>query len=985
MNFRKTTLVLFGTLLMTGIFAEDAATESDVSGWDRTPVLSTENPRVGKNCVRSGAIKGNYPGFTLTFPAKNMEYTDAEVTLYWKADTNAARWLPELRLLDKQSGGFLHWRPTRAFNTGNMGWEKVTVQVGAMAKYKEVDLKNITGLSVVGYQVISPPGEPLFETEFFVDGLEFALEKTLAVTVKAERPYAFRRMSGNVEIPVTVSNAPADAELKVTLTGETKSYPVSGDATVGFKFDTSLKPGSYPCRLELAGASQDFELYIAPREVPHWMPVVMWGHGEIDLVQPLGFTHNFITYVEGARIFEAGASVPPNSEKTYENYARTFDKALINGYHIAGYVCPGRCLFNAKYSQFQRVEQNGQPYSDTHGNCCAMFPEVQKFAYSVGVSYARTYGKFAALDLTMVESETRDGTRLCYHPHDLEAYEKETGRKVPMNVKSKFGLKYTQIPNFPADRVIKDDDPILHYLQWFWQRGDGWNEVFTQTHKGLQTGPHPIPTWYDPAVRVPSTSGSGGSVDYISQWTYTYPDPIKIGKATDELFAMAALNPRGNQQVMKMTQIIWYRSPTAPVRKPGVHDNIPVAEWETREPDAKYITIAPDHLSIAFWSMVSRPVQGIMYHGLWSLDDKWKGNRWSYCYTNSETKVVLKNLIDTVVTPLGPTLKQIPDLPADVAFLQSFTSEMFAGVGEFGWGHGWTNDAYQILRYARLQPKVVYEESLLKGALSGVKVLTAVNCPVITASTAKIMKQFQRQGGIIIGDENLAPAITPDIVLTRYNRTKNSDKDKAVFQQKAAALTQELKGSYAPYAVSSDPDIMVRVRRYKDCDYLFVYNDKRTYGDYVGQFGLVMEKGLPVSGTVSVSKAGTVYDLINHQKIDADSRKGFEVKLGPGEGKVFMISPRPMDKVMLSVPASVARGGEVPVEVSINVTGIVPLQLTVTDPQGGKSEFSGYYGVKDGQMRVILNIAANDAPGEWHVEATELASGKSAAKSFTVK
>ena len=31
----------------------------------------------------------------------------------------------------------------------------------------------------------------------------------------------------------------------------------------------------------------------------------------------------------------------------------------------------------------------------------------------------------------------------------------------------------------------------------------------------------------------------GGDVDVISQWTYSYPDPLRINVATDELFAMA--------------------------------------------------------------------------------------------------------------------------------------------------------------------------------------------------------------------------------------------------------------------------------------------------------------------------------------------------------------------------------------------------------------------------------------------------------------
>ena len=123
-------------------------------------------------------------------------------------------------------------------------------------------------------------------------------------------------------------------------------------------------------------------------------------------------------------------------------------------------------------------------------------------------------------------------------------------------------------------------------------------------------------TFHDPAVRVASVYGSGGG-RYLSQWTYSYPDPIRIAVATDELLAMAAGGPP-RQQVMKMTQIIWYRGQTAPIAKPN---NPPAyqAPWEIDQPDAPFITIAPMQLREALWTKIARPIKGIMYHGWQSL------------------------------------------------------------------------------------------------------------------------------------------------------------------------------------------------------------------------------------------------------------------------------------------------------------------------------------------------------------------------------
>ena len=215
-------------------------------------------------------------------------------------------------------------------------------------------------------------------------------------------------------------------------------------------------------------------------------------------------------------------------------------------------------------------------------------------------------------------------------------------------------MNYSRLADFPATRIIPDDHPLLRFYQWFWKEGDGWNTLHSQVHRGLKSaGRTDLWTFFDPAVRVPSVWGSGGEVDVISQWTYSYPDPIKIGQATDELLAMADGAASG-QKVMKMTQIIWYRSQTAP-ELPS--EEARRAAWEKEIPDARFITIAPDHLREAFWSKISRPIQGIMYHGWGSLVAAEHG---SYRYTNPATRGVLTELVRDVVRPLGPTLVQLP-------------------------------------------------------------------------------------------------------------------------------------------------------------------------------------------------------------------------------------------------------------------------------------------------------------------------------------
>ena len=55
-----------------------------------------------------------------------------------------------------------------------------------------------------------------------------------------------------------------------------------------------------------------------------------------------------------------------------------------------------------------------------------------------------------------------------------------------------------------------------------------------------------------------------------------------------------------------------------------------------------------------------------------------------YRYTNPQTQHELRRLVKEVVEPLGPTLMQVPDRKSDVAYLESFASQMFARRGTYG-------------------------------------------------------------------------------------------------------------------------------------------------------------------------------------------------------------------------------------------------------------------------------------------------------------
>ncbi|HHX39267.1 MAG TPA: hypothetical protein GX715_04820 [Armatimonadetes bacterium] len=827
---------------------------------------------------------------------------------------------------------------------------------------------------------------------------------TLEVTPGAGRT-AFVRMEKGASLSLTVSNDTGktltNGQVQVVFGGNTRRIALPNlapnqEQVVPIPVDTSLRPDSYPITVTATAVSdgreyrteKELTITIVSRPLPDQMPVLMWGGGDIPRLKQIGFTHNLVHLTDYAKVWEAGEPTESMTSGAVAERARMLDEYLVNGLGAAVYIYPGRWVMNNKklQEQFQRVERSGKPRGNK--DVCASFPEIQQYAYNAGASVARTFGHFPALQAALVHSEIRDGTDLCFHAHDQEAYRRETGLEIPAEVQAKSGVRFSSVRGFPARQIVPDDHPILQFYRWFWKDGDGWNSLHTQVHRGLKsTGRKDLWTFFDPAVRVPSLWGSGGQVDYVSQWTYSYPDAIKIGQATDELFAMADGQPE--QQVMKMTQVIWYRSGTAP-KLP--EDESKRAPWEKEKPEARFITISPDHMREAFWSKISRPIRGIMYHGWGSLVET--GEMQGYCYTNPETEKVLGELTRTVVRPLGPTLLNVPDRKSDVAFLESFSSQIFAARGTHGWSNAWEADMHLILQWAQLQPRILYEQTIQRDGLNGYRVLVMPFCDVLPESVVKKVIEFQRRGGIIVADEYLTPALTPDIVVPSYRRTKKADEDKAALQALAAQLRRELDPFYTRYGEASDPDVVVRFRQYGQSDYLFALNDKRTYGDYVGHHGLVMEKGLPHSATITVRRpAGHVYDLVAHRAVPAKASGGtlkIDANFGPGDGRLFLITPAPVNSVRIAPPGQARLGGSVTIRTAVldnrgkPLAAVIPVQVEVVDPQGRPAEPSGYYAAKDGQLSITLDLARNDSPGRWTVRVRELASGKTSTAALTV-
>lgn len=522
-------------------------------------------------------------------------------------------------------------------------------------------------------------------------------------------------------------------------------------------------------------------------------------------------------------------------------------------------------------------------------------------------------------------SEIRDGCHPSFTPEMRAAYRAHSGHDIPAEVfatKDKSGRTpphWTTLKDFPKDRVVDDDHPVLDFYVWSWKKGDGWCDWLTDVAQtaAKATGRN-VFTMYDPSLRTPPLWGSGGDVTFLNHWTYVYPEPYNIGYNISEQHSRAKKTGQG---VLAMIQAISYRSQLAPI---GEHPaNEP--HWTSVVPNATYPTTPPDMVREAMWTVFSRKVDGIGFHGwnaLWDAyaeikNDYFHPTNKGYRCANPLTREVIGEVFNTVGIPLGPLFRAIPERAPKVALVESYASMILGS--RITWDcSGRYVDYGTVGIAANLMPATLTEDEIRDfGIPDSVEALMMVNCDVLTRKCYEKIAAFKARGGRIVADATLCPALKADAPLpelcTAFPPTASdhddgkaspatgAEKREQSVRAAAAALRVAVGPKAAPYADSDKPDILVSARTYATSDYVFAINDRRAYGDYVGPWKRIKEKGLPNRGTVYVKRAaGAVYDLVRHCAVPfavRDGRTFVEVSYETTDGRVFLMTEKPLERM----------------------------------------------------------------------------------------
>ena len=529
-------------------------------------------------------------------------------------------------------------------------------------------------------------------------------------------------------------------------------------------------------------------------------------------------------------------------------------------------------------------------------------------------------------------NEVRFRSHFSFTPEAIAAYRAYSGRDLPPEVRALANDKLRQPPSwqnlkdFPKDRVVPDDYPLLDFYRWCWKTGDGWSGYCTRVADAYRRGlGRDIFSMYSPALRTPAFWGTVGSLDLVRNWEYPYPEPYCLAYTAASLQAMAR---ESDKMVIVSVQGISYRNRLAPK---GIHLKDEPA-WTKKYPNCDYPTPPPDLMREALWSVFARRTDGVATHGYDALLDVAKifdqpanyDEGKGYRCANPETAYAMKEVFQQVGIPLGPLLRAVPERAPQVAVLASYASQILGG--RITWNcQGSFYDAGVLAVAANLCPYAINEEEVAtRGVPDSVKVLLLADCDVLTRSAYERIAAFARRGGYIVATDNLVPALKADAALPTVARAfaetasdhddgKVTDvKDAAVRNRAVRHAAQALKAiahrKMRPYADTDKEDIFVHVRSWKDADYVFPLNDKRTFGDYVGPWRRVQERGVPNAGVVTVDRsAGAVYDLVRHQAVPFESKDGrttIPVSFDTSEGKALLVVSAPLGRLTTRVKGS---------------------------------------------------------------------------------
>lgn len=788
-----------------------------------------------------------------------------------------------------------------------------------------------------------------------------------------------------------------------------------GKAENLFRIDTLLlKSGKYSVECQVRSgdkilAEAAYPFRVARRWNPDRMRVWHWAHNKFgrkvyrldeEAKKQLGWyaDKGFNSFIPGG-----GVGYKQNYGGFTKGKFELFDYCLVNGWET-GFAAsggfaedingPGTKYKSRRYAKTNKVLTN--PFH----------PEVARSQNQSNRKIMEVIRQFPGVKTCFFNSEVED---------DLLA-------DTPM-AKQKLDEAYgpTVKHKFIAPGVIADNDE--GYVKWLYRYkwGEGLVIANERAARMVHSYRPDIDVFSDPLRRTTVYDRYKG-MDLISTWTYTNPDP-KMMLFIETLIANG--RPFG-QGVMQTVTMLNYAGSIAPKEK----------GWTLMGPDrlveTSWINLSrsPDALSVYIGSGCD-PFNPEFPQGKTAPANEKTAQSYPY-QTYPESFEAFKVFNEQVVKPYGPVIRKLDRTPRKVAVLSSESSRVYSAspnlVGYYA--NYQIYSFYSLLNMIHIPADVVFDETIADYGLDGYDVLVLPMCDTLTKTVYDKISAFQARGGLVVSDQYLRAEI-PGVIKFDFDFTYRSkvsanaileNKDyaeKADTVGERRAKLKNVKGVTAlddqkimeSYAEHLRKGLEGKINREVDCSsstallnmlekdgakYLFIINDKRTYGDRFGEYKAMLEKAVPQKVTVTLNdwkhEKLFLYDIIGKKILPyakESSSYSFDVNLPAPGGRIIVMLSEELGSVEIFAPREIKdRGLRHKIDVLIRndkgglLSGVQPVKLWITDPAGGVSEFSDYCAAESGVLSIDFVAGLNDTAGTWTIEAEELMTGKCKKVSF---
>lgn len=805
-------------------------------------------------------------------------------------------------------------------------------------------------------------------------------------------------------VTVSIELGPLKPIRKTLSLGEGKTV------TVPYSIKCSgLKPGDYSLNVSAAlngeTENEQFDLFISQQPNPqrlsvhYWVPLNHWVPGDDRWTGSLrllnwGQKHGFNTFL--VKFIGKPPSDDLQTERGYKG--RLFEEAVKKRVNLGLYFSLAKSEFYKDHPEVFVVprENKGSEILDNQlaNDVCLKEPYVIEYAEKSVRASMKVFGIYPSFYHSLTNSEFRSDP--CYTEDCIERLKLETGLDLynynvdPLHppktedLAEKAGLPEKLVKAVPKDGIIEDDNPYYHYYMWWWKRGMGDALLNERISDIIKEYKNDVITWHDP-FRLAPVYGRHKGLDLIGQWTYTFPDP-KYSAYAETLITGA----KPEQQMFMPDITVWeYQNWLAPT-------------------DSGVVIMPPHILRENCWIALSRRPDIICHYIPTNFNPLKEIDAF---HRDPKSFEMMTWMSENVYKPFGPMILQTERTPRKAAILSSASSVLFSEISRGGWPNKAIYPFYSLLMMAHIPTDVIFDETITRYGLDKYDILFLHQCETLTRSVYEKILEFERRGGIVIGDKLLRADIPltyrcefdinhrkhqfADLILEDKGVT--ADEDRELMTRYTNELRRVLDGKVERFVDSDSPEVLFNVLKSGPVKYVFMINDKRTYGEIYGQkWKTFHEKGVDQVVTASIKvgeKTPALYDVREHKVIPAErvgNKLQFARKLGPCDGTIIAVYPNPIEKISLDSPLAVQRGDTGFVGISIEDSegksyGSQPIFIRITDSSGTETDYSDYYATKDGEYRLEIIPALNDLTGIWEVSVRDLTSGIETFSTFEVK